>query len=331
VRPVRTTFLILAVGLVLSCDEEIYFPPEFDVYRIDRDGGHEIRLARMESAGGPYSPRPRFTPDGSRVLYRDGNAWYAVDLNGENRERVLDEPVQDPRFTPDGGRIVYLAGDELVVRELATSTVQRLSAPTERVYELCLAPEGSTVVYVAGAEEEYFRRWIAAVELSGTGRRVLTVDSTDYQLPRFSPDGRKIAFLREDGLWLMNRDGGDVRYLAAVRDCWQFDFSPDGDTILLDMRSGTDHDLFLIAVTGGPKTKLTPDDSHEMYAVFTPDGEQIVYERSVEGEYNIWIMNADGSAARNLTGDTDDANYRPQVSPDGQTIVYTKERRDRAL
>lgn len=53
---------------------------------------------------------------------------------------------------------------------------------------------------------------------------------------------------------------------------------------------------------------------------WTPDG-RVVYSSQASGNWDIWIMDADGQNQKQLTRDSDQ-NLHPSVSPDGQTIVF---------
>lgn len=57
---------------------------------------------------------------------------------------------------------------------------------------------------------------------------------------------------------------------------------------------------------------------------WTPDG-RIVYSSTASGNPDIWIMNADGSDPRQLTV-APEADFAPEVSPDGRFIVFTSQR-----
>ena len=68
-------------------------------------------------------------------------------------------------------------------------------------------------------------------------------------------------------------------------------------------------------------TRLTDDPADDGFPVWSPDGRRIAFSSTRDGDYNIYVMNADGS---NLTQLTDDpaADQDPSWSPDGQRIAY---------
>ncbi len=72
-----------------------------------------------------------------------------------------------------------------------------------------------------------------------------------------------------------------------------------------------------------PILQLTADRSTNVRPIWSPDGRSVAYQsnRGDNGNYHIWIMNADGKNQRALTnGGSDDRH--PFWSPDGKQIVY---------
>jgi Tol biopolymer transport system component len=54
------------------------------------------------------------------------------------------------------------------------------------------------------------------------------------------------------------------------------------------------------------------------------DSTKIVYESNQSGDYRIWVMTADGSGQRRLTGDPGFADMEPARSPDGKHILFSR-------
>jgi TolB protein len=61
----------------------------------------------------------------------------------------------------------------------------------------------------------------------------------------------------------------------------------------------------------------------ESGAAFSPDGRQIAFFSNRGGDYQIFVMNADGDEARQVTLDVG-PNIHPSWSPDGMRLVYVK-------
>lgn len=74
--------------------------------------------------------------------------------------------------------------------------------------------------------------WI--VNRDGTGARALTSGARDEH-PRFTPDGKLVAFMRDRDIWLVNADGSDLRNLTNTKDAFESkaEFTSRGDLVFL--------------------------------------------------------------------------------------------------
>lgn len=177
-------------------------------------------------------------------------------------------------------------------------------------------------------------------------RLVLGVED---QYPTFSPDGRWIAFesRRADGvdhIFKVRSDGGGLmRITNGLEDDEAPVFSPDGETILFARRLGEGRsahlDIFAVDPDGGNLRNLsqTPDASDDHHK-FSADGKLIVFNSSRSTpfsslseqdlaaygwNYDIWVMNADGSGQRPLIELPGWDTY-PSFSPDGQSLLWRR-------
>ncbi len=169
------------------------------------------------------------------------------------------------------------------------------------------------------------------------------------QYPVLSPDGEWIAFesRRADGIdhiFIARRDGSELRQLThAQEDDETPIFSPDGETILFARKLGEGRDahldIFAMDRDGGNLRNITntPDaqDDHHRYSA---DGKRIVFNSSratpfsslsdeefdnYGWNYDIWVMNADGSDQRPLFEAPGWDTY-PSLSPDGGTLLWRR-------
>lgn len=86
--------------------------------------------------------------------------------------------------------------------------------------------------------------------------------------------------------------------LAAEVDLPRFPaISPDGATIAFAWRG----DLWRVPASGGAATRLTAHASDDLMPAWSPDGERLAFVSDRDGYANVWIMDADGGALRQVT------------------------------
>jgi Tol biopolymer transport system component len=162
------------------------------------------------------------------------------------------------------------------------------------------------------------------------------------QFPALSPDQRQLVFAREIGrvrkLILSEPEESSERQLTRgdfddIHPAW----SPDGTSILfvrafepgarfepadvfgryVDMRG----DIWSLDVDSGKETRVI---ENAFNPAWSPDGAQIAFDASWSGPRRIWICDARGRNAMQLTNDESEAtaHVRPRWSPDGMKIVF---------
>ena len=195
------------------------------------------------------------------------------------------------------------------------------------------SPDGKRMVFISVS---LGREQLFAMNLDGSDPVQLTRDDADHEDPAWSPDGSTIAFVWIQGaverIYLMNADGTNPRPLTppGVRTIHP-NWSPDGTRVAYC----TDDDLkppyknpaaiFSIEVRGGRITRLISGGINT-YPAWSPDGREIAFRRMV-GEMNseVFLANADGSGARNLSNHPAFDGW-PAWSPDGKRIAFASNR-----
>ncbi len=153
--------------------------------------------------------------------------------------------------------------------------------------------------------------------------------------PTVSPDGKRIAFRRDDRIWLMRVDGKGARPLTrSQHDEASPTWSPDGRRIAF-ARDFPDHEgypigeLFVINADGTGVRRLTfSRDIDEGSPAWSPDGDTLVFEKARSatiGSKRLYLMNLRTGDMWRLTHSTDAIELNPDFSPHGKLIAYERD------
>ncbi|HET7039186.1 MAG TPA: hypothetical protein VFH97_04820, partial [Gemmatimonadales bacterium] len=143
--------------------------------------------------------------------------------------------------------------------------------------------------------------WVSGVD--GAGQRRLTVHTARDVYPRFSPDGRWVAFSSDrDGnldVYVIPAEGGDARQLTFhSADDQVVDWAPDGSGILFSSNRGDDWQpkLYLVSPDGGMERDVGADMG--LFAGFSPDGSRLAINRKGQ---SYWRRRYHGASQTDVT------------------------------
>jgi Tol biopolymer transport system component len=223
-----------------------------DIHTIPASGGEPVPVT--DDAAVDWSPV--WSPDG-RYLYfasdRGGsmNSWRVPIDDGTGKTLGEPQPVTTGASASTGSFSLSMDGQRLAYVSATTqSNVERVpfdpSTQTVEVQPVSVT-RGST--RVGGCDPSPDSEWLVCLQFDrqedifllrpdGTGRRQLTNDLSKDRFPRWSPDGKRIAFYSDRSgsyeIWTINRDGSGLHQLTATpgRHALFPLWSPDGKRIL---------------------------------------------------------------------------------------------------
>ena len=206
-----------------------------------------------------------------------------------------------------------------------------------RVADPQVSPDGTLVAFVRTTTDVATGRrnadiWVVPSDGSAPPRLLVGGEKSE-NTPRWSPDGRRIAFLsNRDGaanLYLADADGGNVRPVTRLAAGVQppVVFSPNGAMLAFvsdvkqtpdppgqarhitrlfyrhwdEWRHNVRHHVFVVRAAGGEPTDLTPGDfdspptqQEDAAIAFTPDGTEVVFVSNRDGQdKEAWSTNND--------------------------------------
>lgn len=130
---------------------------------------------------------------------------------------------------------------------------------------------------------------------------------------------------KEQTKWDIAKPGENFNYkthtFSTSEGTWMnLDVSPDGSTIVFDLLG----DIYSLPIVGGSAKVLRTGIPFEVQPRFSPDGSKISFTSDAGGGDNLWIMNADGSNAKQVTKEDFRLITNPAWMPNGNYLVGRK-------
>ena len=226
-----------------------------------------------------------------------------------------------------------------------------------------LSPDGKEIVFTKSEPNWKANRRIShvwRVNANGTGLLQLTSGAETEDTPRWSPDGKTIAFVTKRGdaeavnqIFLLSTAGGEARPVTSHPTAVSgLQWSPDGsalyfraadakseqlkakeklrdDVFLYDENFQQNH-LWMVNVGSSAEKRVTDGNFSILNYKLSKDGSRIVYHRAPSpllgdsDQSEVWIADSSGASPKQLTRNSVSENGAA-LSPDGTTVLFTSQ------
>lgn len=197
------------------------------------------------------------------------------------------------------------------------SNLRQVTDGFVRAGEGYFSPDGKTIIYQAVTKDYPFYQ-IYSQPLAGGTPKLLSTGRGRTTCAYFSPDGKHILYAssHEDPKMSETEEAERKQVAADVaagrRRRYDWPFDPYTD-------------IYQANLDGTNLHKLTDAPGYDAEGAWTPDGKQIVFCSTRDGDPDLYVMNADGSNVRQLTN-APGYDGGPFTSPDGKWVIFRSDR-----
>jgi Tol biopolymer transport system component len=297
---------------------------------------------------------PSFSPDGNQIAFawtgekEDNWDIYVKVIGTESVLRLTTDLGVDgaPAWSPDGR---YIAFHRHAATEDGIFLVPALGGPERKLYSSASepywgaewpnwSPDGKFLAFSENIRGQELER-ISVLSVESLDKRVVTSPSPFVEngdnYPRFSPDGRTIAFLRmfsngPEDFCLVSAGGGEPRRLTYDGlYTGGLTWAPDGAHLIYSSTRGGALGLWEISVAGGEPEQLSVGRENAIQPALSRDGRRLAYVEETRNA-DIWRFEVPGGPGRakpptRLIASTEQ-DENQQFSPDGKRITFASTR-----
>ena len=325
-------------------------------YGEDNNGKKSLWLRQLAAANSaqllPPAPRaeliPEFTPDGNfidyleRVNLTDGfGALYQIPMLGGPPRKLVDWVNSRVTFSPDGSKMAFTRNDavkgesSLIVADSSGAhesilAARRAGKGTVHFLNPSWAPDGRTIAVVVSdpADDGLYFHLVNVSVSDGSTKPFSPVHWRSLNDIRWLSDGSGILVAAQEKtgapqqIYLNAEGSAEARKLTGDVDSYTSLAAASDSRSFVAVQMDINVNLWVgLASDPDASVQITSGRFDGMGGLaWTTDG-RIVYQGNVGDTYQIWMVNADGSAAHQVTNDRY-FHTQPAVCESGRSIVF---------
>ncbi len=279
----------------------------------------EVKRLLPEGDNGIGDSSPAFSPDGRWLAFCRFEHPFNSDLFLQRLSPDLipeGAPVavrgaginpQAPVWMSDGRKILFLDRTRIMEAEIG-GPAHPFYVSVSVFSELTLA--GSNLRLVASFQNQSSEIWTMPLRSKGLtaagNAHVIVHSSAGESQPRFSPDGRSVAFSSKRSgaseVWLADSDGENPRPLTHLSFyiAGYLRWSPDSQSVAFHARLPKDPHIYVVRVGDGSVKQITRNSPGFMAPSWSTDGKILYADALEDGKYRIYSVSASGGEPRFL-------------------------------
>jgi serine/threonine-protein kinase len=145
---------------------------------------------------------------------------------------------------------------------------------------------------------------------------------------RFSPDGKRLVYKKENNIWLYELEReSELRLTDGEQGEWWPLWTPDSARVGFNPNVEGDWDLYWKSVDGGSVELLAKTDYAPQPQTWSPDGKELIFTQGPHPEYgvDIWILPFEGDCTSRPLIQTRYNEFHPVLSRDGKWLAYASD------
>ncbi|MDD8021437.1 MAG: hypothetical protein PHU81_09755 [Acidobacteriota bacterium] len=190
---------------------------------------------------------PSWSPDSQQIVFDSGRTGrseiYKINADGSNLIQMTTTGAGGPVWSPDGGKISYMTTTGIWVMN-SDGTNARQITYQRWDGQSSWSPDGLRIAY-ASEQNGKMNVWV----INADGSNPIRITQKGGALTAWSPDGKWIAFYREEQIWLVSPDGQKEVHLRTDFPVYKASWSPDSKKIIVEGMKDFKYDADLYVIT----------------------------------------------------------------------------------